>query len=77
MMQHIIAQDVTFVAGPSLILAVLILVGVAVYQAATKNRDDERSRDALTSMIRRCGQCGQVVGAEASECRHCGATLAR
>lgn len=65
---------VEFTAAPSLIVVVLVLVGLAVYQAATKNRDDQRSSNAIAG-IRRCPDCQQIVGKTATTCRHCKAEL--
>lgn len=61
----------TVVAGPTLILAVVVVAGVAIYNATTKKRDEKRSA-AAEAAIRRCPQCGGLIGKQAETCRHCG-----
>lgn len=70
----IVGETITFVAGPSLILVVVVGVGLAIYQVATKQRDSDRT-DSAMHQIRRCPDCDLIVGQTASVCRHCKANL--
>ena len=70
-----VASNITFVAGPSLIAVVVILILVKAYEASTRGRDEKRAQASMATRLRRCNHCGEVVAREATSCRHCLAEL--
>jgi RNA polymerase subunit RPABC4/transcription elongation factor Spt4 len=69
-----LAETITIVPSAGLIVTVVGFAALAMYSNATKSRDENRSREAI-SAIRRCSLCNQIVASDASQCRHCSAPL--
>ncbi len=61
---------VTITAAPSLIVLVIVLIGLFAW-----THWSERQNASALNQIRRCPQCGQIVGEEATSCRHCESEL--
>ncbi len=57
---------VTITAAPSLIVLVIVLIGLFAW-----THWSERQNASTLNQIRRCPQCGQIAGEEATTCRHC------